>query len=205
MSLQKCLPSQPKTSGSTVWRDSCRVSCHSFIFRTFLIFTHPGEHWQICGMSKCKYALKTTKIIYAVWLEIYAAWLGIYAVSVCHLFGRGLYPYQTSEKSVYPIIISNYCPFIRIYTWIHHYTLLISQVSIISMMNPSISMYIIPIPVASNTPIAAGVLSAVSFLCPKALAESLMSDVQATSDGLSRSRRAFSCLLSGWISVLGLW
>jgi hypothetical protein len=41
-----------------------------FIFRTFLIFTHPGEHWQICGMSKSKYALKTTKIIYAVWLEI---------------------------------------------------------------------------------------------------------------------------------------
>ena len=80
-------------------------------------------------MSKSKYALKTTKIIYAVWLEIYAAWLGIYAVSVCHLFGRGLYPYQTSEKSVYPIIISKYYPFIRIYTWIHHYTILLSQVS----------------------------------------------------------------------------
>ena len=80
LSLQKFLPSQPKTSVSTVWRDSCRVSCHSCIFRTFLIFTHPGEHWQICSMSKSKYALKTTNIIYAVWL-------GIYAVSVSHFFG----------------------------------------------------------------------------------------------------------------------
>jgi len=45
--------------------------------RTFLIFTHPGEHGQICSMSKSKCALKTTNIIYAVWL-------GIYAVSACH-------------------------------------------------------------------------------------------------------------------------
>ena len=47
-------------------------------------------------MSKSKYALKTTKIIYAVWLEIYAVWLeiyavwlGIYAVSVSQFFGGG--------------------------------------------------------------------------------------------------------------------
>ena len=40
-------------------------------------------------MSKPKYALKTTQIIYAVWLEIDAVWLGIYGVSVSHFFGGG--------------------------------------------------------------------------------------------------------------------
>ena len=53
------------------------------------IHTHPGEHWQICSMSKSKYAFKTTKLIYTVWLEIYAFWLGIYAFSVSHFFGGG--------------------------------------------------------------------------------------------------------------------
>ena len=56
---------------------------------TFLIFTHSQQHGQICSRSKSKYALKTTKINYAVWLEIYAVWFGIYAVSVCHFLGRG--------------------------------------------------------------------------------------------------------------------
>ena len=40
-------------------------------------------------MSKPKYALKTTQIIYAVWLEIDAVWLGTYGVSVSHFFGGG--------------------------------------------------------------------------------------------------------------------
>jgi hypothetical protein len=50
-------------------RDSFHVSCHSCIFRSFLIFAHPRERGQICSTSKSKYTLKTTKLIYAVWLD----------------------------------------------------------------------------------------------------------------------------------------
>ena len=62
-------------------------------------------------------------------------------------FGRGLYHISIPNLrkkciSYYFIqLLSNYYPFIRIYTWIHHYTILLSQLSIIWI----ISMILIPV------------------------------------------------------------